>query len=351
MNQILAVENNKKENNNVNARNENADINANINTTINSTRMSKINSSTVKTKTKIKRTKSGKPIEIEGIIKFFAVALIVFGVVFIGQGSYAIYKDLDDKKPANIPSVIIGRVNDRAIISIENNIEISKLVYSWDDGEETAIPIGGTSAEEEIILLGYDSILNLTVEDINGKRIKYQKVYQLTGVDITKPSINIEVKDGSNKMTITAKDETEISYLTYQWENEEPVTITADKENQKEITKVLELTKGTKEIKIIAEDMNGNVEQINKPVTVTEKPEIHLKRNGSKITIEVKDKDGIKDIMVNLNGKVLSAKDLNKKSVKTKELELREGNNTISVEITNINGYSVRATKEITYNP
>ncbi len=346
MNQILAVENNKKEDNNLKK-------NENINTSEkpNVARMNQINNSTVKTKIKTKTTKSGKPIEIEGIIKFFAIALLFFGVVFIGQGSYAIYKEADDKKIENIPSVIIGRVNDKAIVRIENSIEISKLVYSWNNGEETAIPIGGTNAEVEIVLVGYDSTLNLTVEDINGKRIKYQKIYQLTGVDITKPSINIEVKDGSNKMTIIATDETEISYLTYQWENEEPITITASEEGQKEIAKVIELTKGTKEIKITAEDKNGNVEKIIEPVTVTEKPEIHLKKNGSTISIEAIDKDGIKDIKINLNGKELSATNLNRKNVKTKQLQLREGNNTISVEITNVNGYSVRATKEITYNP
>ena len=143
MNQILAVENKKKE------------------------------------KVKTKKIRTGRPIEIKGIVMFFAVIIMVFGLTLAGQGSYALYKDIDDRKPENIPYVTIGRVNDKAIVQISSNIEISKLVYSWNNGEESAIPIGSTNAREEITLLGYDSVLNLTIEDMNGKRVKFQKQYLL----------------------------------------------------------------------------------------------------------------------------------------------------------------------------
>jgi len=102
MNQILAVENKKKE------------------------------------KVKTKKIRTGRPIEIKGIVMFFAVIIMVFGLTLAGQGSYALYKDIDDRKPENIPYVTIGRVNDKAIVQISSNIEISKLVYSWNNGEESA---------------------------------------------------------------------------------------------------------------------------------------------------------------------------------------------------------------------
>ena len=41
-------------------------------------------------KKKRNRSSSG-PVEIEKIVRFFAIALIVFGIFFIGHGSYAIY--------------------------------------------------------------------------------------------------------------------------------------------------------------------------------------------------------------------------------------------------------------------
>ena len=308
MNQILAVENKKKE------------------------------------KVKTKKIRTGRPIEIKGIVMFFAVIIMVFGLTLAGQGSYALYKDIDDRKPENIPYVTIGRVND--------NIEISKLVYSWNNGEESAIPIGSTNAREEITLLGYDSVLNLTIEDMNGKRVKFQKQYLLTGVDITKPVVEIETKDGNDKMKIVAKDETGIAYITYQWEDGEPVTVNADQQGQTEMIVQVPLTVGLKKIKIIAVDINGNIEEIEREITTsTSRPKMTLRRNKQKISIEIEDKDGIKSIKANLNGEEYEITNVNRKKVKVGYLYLREGNNTISVEVTNVNDYTEKATAELQYNP
>lgn len=316
MNQILAVENKKKE------------------------------------KVKTKKIRTGRPIEIKGIVMFFAVIIMVFGLTLAGQGSYALYKDIDDRKPENIPYVTIGRVNDKAIVQISSNIEISKLVYSWNNGEESAIPIGSNNAREEITLLGYDSVLNLTIEDMNGKRVKFQKQYLLTGVDITKPVVEIETKDGNDKMKIVAKDETGIAYITYQWEDGEPVTVNADQQGQTEMIVQVPLTVGLKKIKIIAVDSNGNIEEIEKEITTsTSRPKMTLRRNKQKISIEIEDKDGIKSIKANLNGEEYEITNVNRKKVKVGYLYLREGNNTISVEVTNVNDYTEKATAELQYNP
>ena len=316
MNQILAVENKKKE------------------------------------KVKTKKIRTGRPIEIKGIVMFFAVIIMVFGLTLAGQGSYALYKDIDDRKPENIPYVTIGRVNDKAIVQISSNIEISKLVYSWNNGEESAIPIGSTNAREEITLLGYDSVLNLTIEDMNGKRVKFQKQYLLTGVDITKPVVEIETKDGNDKMKIVAKDETGIAYITYQWEDGEPVTVNADQQGQTEMIVQVPLTVGLKKIKIIAVDTNGNIEEIERKITTsTSRPKMTLRRNKQKISIEIEDKDGIKSIKANLNGEEYEITNVNRKKVKVGYLYLREGNNTISVEVTNVNDYTEKGTAELQYNP
>lgn len=316
MNQILAVENKKKE------------------------------------KVKTKKIRTGRPIEIKGIVMFFAVIIMVFGLTLAGQGSYALYKDIDDRKPENIPYVTIGRVNDKAIVQISSNIEISKLVYSWNNGEESAIPIGSTNAREEITLLGYDSVLNLTIEDMNGKRVKFQKQYLLTGVDITKPVVEIETKDGNDKMKIVAKDETGIAYITYQWEDGKPVTVNADQQGQTEMIVQVPLTVGLKKIKIIAVDTNGNIEEIEREITTsTSRPKMTLRRNKQKISIEIEDKDGIKSIKANLNGEEYEITNVNRKKVKVGYLYLREGNNTISVEVTNVNDYTEKATAELQYNP
>lgn len=298
------------------------------------------------------KMKTSRPLEIKGIVKFFAIAIMVFGIVFIGEASYAIYQDIDDKRPENIPIVTIGRINDKAILYVEHNTEISKITYSWDNGEENVIPIGETTAQEEITLLGYNSTLYLTIEDINGKQISYAKNYILDGQDITKPTIDIDAQDGNSKMKIIAKDETAISYLSYQWEGEEPVRVDYSEEGQVEIKAEIPLTAGTKKIHVVAEDMNGNIEKIEKEVVIsTSKPKVYIVHTDKKdkIKIEAQDKDGIKDIIVNLNGKKFAAKNVNKKEVKAGPLTLREGNNTISVKVTNVSGYTKVYSTEIKY--
>lgn len=309
------------------------------------------NQSNYKEKSKSKNKNKNK-IEIAPIIRFFAVSIMMFGIVMIGQGSYAMYRNMEDTKPSNIPYITVGRKNDKAIIYVEHNVEISKITYSWDNGELNVIPVGATSTTEQITLLGYDSILNLTVEDINGKQVSFKKQYYLNNEDITKPSIEIYAENGNSTMIITAKDETEIEYVSYKWGDEETVVINATEQGQKQIQKEVKLTRGTKTIKIMAKDKNGNTEQIEKEVVIsTSRPSVTIYLGKGEITVNVVDKDGVKDIVISLNGKTYERKNINSKNVTTGALKLQEGNNIISVEITNVSGYTEKGTKEIQYTP
>ncbi len=296
--------------------------------------------------------KSSKKTGIKSVVMFFAFSIILFGVVLIGEGSYAIYKNIQDKNPANIPSVTIQRVNDELVVNITNNTEIMKIKYTWDNGEENVIPINDYNAEERIKLLGYNSTLNLTVEDINGKQVTYQKQYILDGVDITKPNIAINTSNGSSKMTIVATDETAISRLTYSWEGEEASTVFAETEDQKQIEKELTLTPGTRTIKVIAEDKNGNIQEKEQEIiTSTSRPKHEIYRNGNQVTFHVEDEDGIKYILVNINGETYAGDNINRKSLDTGPFILKEGNNILYIEITNVSGYTESAATEIEYTP
>ena len=313
MNQILAIENRKKE-------------------------------------PKQKKQSSGRAIETRGIVRFFAIVIIIFGLVLIGEGSYAMYKEAADKNPANMPKVMVSREGDKVIVSVEHATEISKVIYSWNNGEATEVPQGGLTAYEEILLPNQNSILNIIIEDMNGKTAHYQKEYIVEGMDVTKPTINIQVADGSKKMTITAEDETALSYLSYQWEGEEVVREEATIDTQTKIEKEIDLTPGTRKITIIAEDSSGNKEQIEKEIiATTSKPKMQLIRNGREFIIEATDEDGITEIKLNLNGKQYVNPVNKEKYIKIGPALLQDGNNTILVEVTNVNGYTEKAATEIKY--
>lgn len=299
---------------------------------------------------KQKKQSSGGAIETRSIVRFFAIVIMIFGLILVGEGSYAMYKDVADKNPANQPKVIISRESDKVIINVEHTTEISKVIYSWNNGEATEIPQGGLTAYEEILLPNQNSILNITIEDMKGKRTHYQKEYIVEGMDVTKPTINIQVADGSKKMTIVAEDETAISYLSYQWEGEEAVREEATSETQTKIEKEINLIPGTKKIIIIAVDSSGNREQIEKEIVATNsKPKMQLIRNGREFIIEATDEDGITEIKLNLNGKQYVNPVDNQKYIKIGPALLQDGDNTILVEVTNINGYTEKAATTIKY--
>lgn len=299
---------------------------------------------------KQKKQRSGGTIETKGIVRFFAIVIIIFGVVLVGEGSYAMYREAADKNPENQPKVMVSREGDKVIVNVEHSTEISKVIYSWNNGEATEVPQGGLTAYEEILLPNQNSILNITIEDMKGKKAHYQKEYIVEGMDVTKPTINIQVADGSKKMTITAEDETAIAYLSYQWEGEDVVREEAFTETQTKIEKQIDLTPGTKKITIIAEDMSGNREQIEKEiVATTSKPKMQLIKNGREFIIEASDEDGITEIKLNLNGKQYVNPVNNQKYIKIGPALLQDGENTILVEVTNVNGYTEKAATTIKY--
>ena len=69
----------------------------------------------IKEKKKIKKEKTHNngPIKIEKILKFFSIAILVFGVFLIGSGSYSMYIDNKTKNSNTKPSILNPHNNPR----------------------------------------------------------------------------------------------------------------------------------------------------------------------------------------------------------------------------------------------
>lgn len=294
-----------------------------------------------------KKLNSG-PIEIRSITRFFALALMAFGLFFIGQGSYAMYRDSIVKNTNNLPTVSISRVNDKVIVTVDSINKIENLKYSWNNAEEMVIPVDDTFIEEEIILPVENSILKVVVEEESGRNISYSKEYNIEGLDINEPIITIAEESTPGNIKITAKDETQMAYITYKVNDEEEVKIDKSDMEDKTMNYILKLQKGENHIVITASDTLGNIAKLEKKIIVTGKTTINFELDKNNLTIRIKDPDGIKDIRVNLNGVNYSAKDLNKKAVKV-PLKLKEGINTISVTVVNVNSLETVEVKEFNY--
>lgn len=304
-------------------------------------------------KKKNKKTSRG-PIEIKGIVRFFAVFIMLFGIVLAGEGSYALYKEIDESKPENIPNLTLTRDGDTIILQVEHNTEISKINYRWNDGEENSIPEGTTYVEEEILLPDGNNVLNITVIDMKNREYQFIKEYNLEGVDITKPNIEVtQTEEGTANISIVASDETAITEMTYKINDEQEVTVQATEDGQKEITKNITLPEGQNTLTVVAKDTTNNVTTYEKQIIVSSKPTIEIvSQEGNTITLKISDKYGLKDVIVNLNGKVYSSRDIDQNPNVNKNeiyvpLELQSGNNVLSIEVTNVNGLKGSASTQL----
>ena len=264
-------------------------------------------------KKKSKKAPRG-PIEVKGIVRFFAVFIMIFGIILASEGSYALYKEIDESRPENIPDLTITRDGDVLLLQVDHNTEISKINYRWNDGEVNSIPEGTTYAEEEILLPDGNNVLNITVIDMKNREYQFIKEYNLEGVDITKPNIDVtQTEEGTANISISATDETEIIQMTYKINDDQEVVIEATEEGQKEIKKDITLPEGQSTLTVVAKDATGNTTTYEKQIIASSKPTIEIvSKEGNVITLKIADKYGLKDVVVNLNGKVYESKDIDK---------------------------------------
>lgn len=304
-------------------------------------------------KKKNKKTPRG-PIEIKGIVRFFAVFIMLFGIILAGEGSYALYREIDESKPENIPDLTLTRDGDTILLQVDHNTEISKINYRWNDGEENSIPEGTTYVEEEILLPDGNNVLNITVIDMKNREYQFVKEYNLEGVDITKPNIEVtQTAEGTANISIVASDETAITEMTYKINDEQEVSIQATEQGQKEITEDITLPEGQNTLTVVAKDATENTTTYEKQIIVSSKPTIEIvSHEGNILTLKISDKYGLKDVIVNLNGKIYESRNIDQNPNVNKNeiyvpLELQNGNNVLSIEVLNVNGLQGTASTQI----
>ena len=305
-----------------------------------------------KTKKKKNKSRNSGPVEISNIVRFFAVVIIIFAITMISHSSYAIYRDSKGNNTENLAEVDITRVNDTIIVSVNSTYVIDKFKYSWQNSQQTSVPEEKTSFEEEIILPSGNNVLTIILEDETGRATTYTKEIVLDGVDIVKPTIDIEQGQGPS-IRITATDETQIEYITDRIDDGEEIRIDKNNIEDKKIEyAVTDIARGEHTMYVTAVDSFGNTETAEMPVIVSsDRPNIDsidFDRENGKILITASDVDGLQSVEINLNGKVYSMDNLNRKEA-TFSLSLVQGKNTLSVKLTNVNGLSREGTTEFDY--
>ena len=219
--------------------------------------------------------------EIRPIVKFFAIVIIVLALIFVGQGAYKMYKSSREDKTFVQPKLSHEQNGSAITLKFDSEVGINKIEYAWNNGNITTVK--GTEKKDidlELEIPQGENQLKVSVTDVDGNKTSFENIPVSFIVepeeegDTSKPEISIV--NALGKITITAKDETELDYITYKWEDEDEVKVNVSQEDKKSIVQELAVEKGTKKLVITAVDKTGNKETISKNVIGSDGPKIQV---------------------------------------------------------------------------
>lgn len=254
--------------------------------------------------------KTGGPASIKSIVRFFAISIIILGVIFIGEGSYALYENDKSNRQVidnTVPEITFEQEGNNAIVKVTHNKGISRVKYRWNDNLETIV----SGNDENTVILDNISIsagvntLHVTAIDINGKSTDNSFEYAYDGI-----CIELSVID-STYLKITASDVTGLSNITYKWNSNEPVVAYANTENPNIIEQVTEIPTGLNTLSITAVNSSNKTLTKTQDVKGIHPPVIKLYIQGDQLIVDVTDEEGIAKISQQINVEEEKVKEFN----------------------------------------
>lgn len=283
---------------------------------------------------KVKKEK--RPLSKKAIVIIYALSIIILGICIIIGSIYSKEKINETVESTTKPTVDIVRNDDNNTLEISvNHIRgITKLEYWWNNDEATTIN-GNNQKQltETIELLGGTNVLTLEITEENGQTVKYSKQYTASNI----PTIELEAV--SNGVKIISTSESEIDYITYNWDNGENQEIQV---GDTQYEGIIIAPMGQHTLTIEAVDINGNkASKIQQVVGATE-PTIsisaaYLSNGKVGFVIEATDEDQIATVELTLNDGTPQTIEVNDKTYKG-EVEMVAGENRLKVVVKNRSG-------------
>lgn len=248
-------------------------------------------------------TSSGKPsgpLPIQTIVRFYAICMIILGVVFFGKATYDLFAvsfassaELDN----TVPNIEFARDGNIATISVTHNKGISRIEYNWNDEEKKLI--SGDNQDEVVIndinLLPGINILYVEATDVNGKSSKSEYEYTYDGI-----YVDYLVNANGGDIKLIASDVKGLSYMTYKLNNGEEIKISPTDDNTM-ITHVITPNSGENTLSITAVN-TSNISHTRKiELTINRRPDITCYISENVLYVKVTDEEGLALIKHQIN--------------------------------------------------
>ena len=285
--------------------------------------------------------------ELRNVLTFFAVAIIIFGIVLTAQGGYVTAQNISKqikieqqrKEEAKGPNIEIQKQEESITIIIENDKPIYTVAYNWNGSNEKTIDAQAkTKFQTTVDLPIGTNILNIIVTDVNHKVYRYEKEYYVEGTG--KPTVELSVTN-KNQIKMKAKDIFGLQAIEYSWNNGEIVTVKPNEEDNTTIETTVDIPLGQNTLNVIATNINGFQTSKTLDIKGIKKPEVTLLKETGGLYIKVEDAEGVKEINYTLNGKKYTINSAyfgtNNKVVEYTQ-PLADGENYIILEAYNTSG-------------
>ena len=259
--------------------------------------------------------RNSNPVDTKKVVLFFAVAIIIFGLILLGQGAYSVYQSKLNEKvtpttpgnsgnietPEYIPIITLTKTeNNKVILNVESEVAISHIIYNWNnETAQTLEETGKTNIEEIIDIPTGENTLNISVIDSNEKETKKSETFIL---EVSKPVIELAVVGNDIKITVTS--EVELSYVTYKWNSEEEKKQDMlTYEDRTKFEKLVEIPKGQNTLKIVAVDVNENKTEKSQEIKGVTKAKTTVVAKDNYLDFTVTGEENIKTVEFEFNGK------------------------------------------------
>ena len=291
-------------------------------------------------------------------VKMFASIILIFGIAMISMGVYGKITE----KPKQIDQQLEIRETkqgSKVTLKIKSGKPVRLVSYKWNEGESTAIQGNNKLNIEQIITIPQgNNILKITVTDYYGNERDYQKQYIKKSNDSQNPEIAIiQDETDKRKIKITVKDDTQLTYITYEWDKYREISTNGSstqnleiiskgkqekivfEKGKKEHTFSLDIPAGNNILIIEVADGEENVETIKKAIKGLLVPEVELSTKNGILNIKATDEIGVSKVEVNVDGAISNTGDtpLNLKEVNT-SIEVGKTKHKITVTVINMQG-------------
>ena len=283
--------------------------------------------------------------DIKKIIIFFAVVILVFGAAIGILYGYNLYKNSKGQsKEVKRPELSLEKTEDEVTIIAEAEAGIDKIIYQWNDEDENVEEYGGrTKQEEKINIPDGDNTLKVKVIDQAGQEIETtEEISKNDSLQNPEDKININlsiIESGSDKgkLKISVSSEIPIKYMSYKWNDEEETKIeTSEDEEKTNLETNIDVKRGKNTLSVIAEDVEGNSNQVEKKFEGKLKPEFEVYREENRLYMKITHDKGFKKIEFNINGIELTYDETKPDYIEDKKeveyyFNLQEGENLVVI--------------------